>query len=218
MPLISKVEPTKKGGRFSIFLDNDFAFSVSDYVLGKYKLTEGSNFVPEQIELVVLDENKEYLKEKALNYLGFRPRSEKEVFNKINEVLSKRLSKSLKVSSLNIPKLYSQIIDSTLEFLKKYDYLNDEAFAKWLVEQRVTQGKGPMFIKQDLYQKGINKEISEASLEQVDFSKALNKEYLKATKKCAKIENEYKRKSSITRYLVSRGFSYDQIENLLLET
>ena len=210
MPLISKIEPTKKGGRFSIFLDNEFAFSVNDYVLGKYKLVEGANLLPKQIELVVLEENKEYLKEKALNYLGFRPRSEKEVFTKINEVLPKRLSKSLKVSNLNIPKLYSLIIDSTLDFLKKYDYLNDEAFAKWLIEQRLAQGKGPMFIKQDLYQKGINKELSEQVLKEVDFTKALQK----ALKKYTKIENEYKRKSSITRYLVSKGFSYDQIESL----
>lgn len=214
MPLITSIVPTKKEGRQSIFLDGKFAFSVGDYVLVKYKLAKNLNFLPEHIEQVLLEENKEYLKEKALGYLSYRPRSEKEVLDKLNTVLSLRLSKSIHVEGVNLPNIYSQILDYTFVFLKKYDYLNDEKFAEWLIEQRLRQGKGPLFIKQDLYQKGIDRELAERFLSEVDFSKTLQKEFKKALKKYSKEENEYKRKSKITRYLVSKGFSYDQIENL----
>lgn len=210
MPLITVITPTKKGDRYSIFLDGKFAFSLGEYVLLKYKLKENQNLNEEGIQEIVFEENKEYLKERALRYVSSRPRSEKEVTDKLNEILYKRLSNFQGHSET----LAKNLVDSTLEFLRKYDYLNDKAFVKWLVEQRVNQGKGPMFVKQDLFQKGISSKLAEQALSVVDFTQALKKEYSKALKKYAKEEDGHKRKNKLTRYLVSKGFSYDQIEEL----
>lgn len=207
MPLITEISPTKKGDRYSIFLDGKFAFSVGEYVLLKYKLKENQNINDEGIQEIVLEENKEYLKERSLRFIGSRPRSKKEVTDKLNEILYKRLSNSPGHSD----SIRKNLIDATLGFLKKYDYLNDSNFAKWLVEQRVNQGKGPLFIKQDLFKKGIDQKLVEQQLSAINFSQVLDKERFKADRKYAKVVDERKKREKITRYLLSKGFTYEHL-------
>src|SRR3989344_9332489 len=180
---VTSVEKTqRRKDRFSVYLEGKFAFAVSEFILNKYKLKEGTELSSIQIEEIVFEENLEYLKTKALDLLSRRPRSEKEVVDNLNKKLLKRIKdKGLRTKLLN----------SALDFLRKYNYLDDKEFAHWLVEQRLRQIKGPLFIKQDLFKKGIDKELAKEVLDGLDTKKALDKAYKKSLTKYSKEADEY---------------------------
>lgn len=101
--------------------------------------------------------------------------------------------------------------NNTIEFLKKYNYVNNVDFANWLVSQRVSQGKGKLFIKQDLLKKGVSFETISNVLNNIDTKESIKQVYKKALKKYAKENDKYKQKQKIYKYLLSKGFSYDEI-------
>lgn len=81
--------------------------------------------------------------DRALKFLSYRPRSEKEIRNKLTE---KKASK--------------EIVDKIIAWLKEQRFINDEEFARWWLEQRTTfRPKGERFIRLELKQKGIENDI-----------------------------------------------------------
>lgn len=210
--VITKLVPQKNGSRFNLYLDNKFTFGVSTFVASKYKLQTDLVLTIDQLQQIYIDEQVEHLKQRALDFLSARPRSESEVKNKLKERLQQQ---ELAVSfSTPLEDLNTNIINEVLTFLKKYNYVNDYDFAKWLVEQRTSQGKGEQFIKQDLFKKGVEKEVIAEVLQQVDSSDALQKTYTKALKKYEKEQDKYKKRQKIQRYMLYRGFTFDQISKL----
>ena len=62
MAVITKVSTQKRKGYFNIFLDNQFAFGVSEKILTEYRLFKGTELTDEQIEEIKQrDENTLYL-------------------------------------------------------------------------------------------------------------------------------------------------------------
>jgi len=238
--VITKLVPQKRGSRFNIFIDGKFAFGISVFIATKYKLSENKQVSDQDILNIYKEEQVEYLKQKALDYLGARPRSEKEVkdklkskltaskigfnypkailtngqhatgLNKVNEPIFNVNSNS----KLDLESMLIEIIEEVINFLKKYDYLNDVKFASWLCEQRLNQGKGERFIKQDLFKKGIDKKVIEQVMKELDTKSSLDASYKKALKKYSKDPDDYKKKQKIYRYLLSRGFSYGEVNSL----
>jgi regulatory protein len=209
---ITQLLPQKRGTRFNLFTDDKFAFGVSSFVASKYKLTEGLEISPVDLENIYCEEQVEFLKQKAMDFLSARPRSEKEVRDK----LKLRYSVHSKKTKYQLPdSKYQEIEAAVLAFLTKYRYLDDQKFAEWLVGQRLAQGKGPQFIKQDLFQKGVDKDVIKSVLASLDTNKALAKTYKKGLKKYEKEPDPYKKKQKLYRYLASRGFNIDQINSVL---
>lgn len=88
---------------------------------------------------------------KALRFLSFRPRSEKEVLDYL---------KKNKTQELDIVKILNK--------LREYKFIDDLAFAKWFIENR---RKGKRLILLELAQKGISKEIIEEATSIFDLIK-----------------------------------------------
>jgi len=90
-------------------------------------------------------ENSLYLR--ALKYIGFRPRSEKEVRDYLQKKIQKRVDGS-------------ELIEAIIVKLKSQNFINDLEFAKWLVRSRSEfRPKGKYLVTQELRQKGIPQEI-----------------------------------------------------------
>ena len=221
MTQVTQISPTqKRKDRFSVYLEGKFAFAVSEFILNKYKLKERTELSSIQVEEIVFEENLEYLKSKALDLLSRRPRSEKEVVDKLKLTLSKRISsppRHPEGGSFRPKDLERHLVEKVVSFLKKYNYLDDKEFAHWLVEQRLRQNKGPLFIKQDLFKKGIDKELAKEVLESLDIKKALDKAYIKALSKYSKESDVYKRKQKIYSYLLRQGFLHEEVQDLLFK-
>lgn len=117
-------------------------------------------------------------------------------------------------------KYTDEIIDKTIEFLKKYNYLNDEDFAKRFIEIH-KDTKSKRYIKQKLLIKGIdNKTIDKVFLDNDDTFD----DYSVAIKLINKKYPEYKEgnldmtlKQKIYNYLYRKGISYDIISNIIKE-
>lgn len=140
-------------------------------------------------------------KEYAFFLLKYRLRSEKELYARL---LRKRFSEdeSKKV----------------ILFLKEKKFLDDEAFTKSWVNFRLRRPFGFRRIRQELKEKGIDKEIIEGRIEEAkkDYSE---KEIVKelALTKLSKLKNidPVKARNRTFAYLIRRGFSPETVIDVL---
>lgn len=56
------------------------------------------------------------------------------------------------------------VIEKTIEWLRSYNYVNDEEYARQRVRGRQNQGWGKRAIMVDLYKKGVPRELSERAI------------------------------------------------------
>lgn len=198
---ITKIEGQKNIERVNIYIDREFAFGLTKEIQLKYGLYEGMEIDKRFIEEVLLEEEKLKAKNKALKFLSYRQRSEKEVVDKLKK-----------------EGFSQEIIDKTVEFLKGYNLVDDLNFAKNFVMDKSNINKyGPERIKYELYMKGIPESIINKVLKDYDD------EYSVALELARKKINSYKNdnKSAIYRklggFLQRRGFSYECILKVLRE-
>lgn len=141
---------------------------------------------------------------KALRFLSYRPRSEKEV---------KDFLKRKKVSA--------SAIAIILIKLKKQKFINDEEFARWWIEQRTTVApRSIRFIKIELRQKGIHQEIIEKIISNDQFliSNDLDRARKLVEKKMKRFgmtrQETYQK---LGRFLASKGFDWETIKKSIDE-
>lgn len=116
----------------------------------------------------------------------------------------------------------SEIVESVIQKLIDQKYIRDEEFTLMRIKQLVVKGYGNHYILQKLSQEKLN-----ASLDQIEnlrFDQNLDEDsqidYLIQKKLRSKeipndFESKMKLKNKITRFLISKGFNFSQINNLL---
>ena len=133
-------------------------------------------------------------------------------YSKTEKQLRDKLSQSGKYTE--------EIIDETIKFLKKHNFINDKDFAKRFIELHKSSYSIKV-LKQKLYQKGIKKDIIDEIFEDdnVDFDEeAIIKKLL--LKKCPDYyermdEMDMKEKQKLLSFLFRKGFSYDKISDVM---
>lgn len=208
MPKISQIEPQKKKkDRYNIYLDGKFALGINSQLLLTYKLKIGQNLNDSEIKKIQSEEISAKLLDKALNFLSFRPRSEKEV----RDFLAKKISKNENIPFGEAKESFAA--ESVTSKLKKYKYLNDKEFAAWWLSSRNRSNpRGRSLTKLELARKGIDKNIVESLIangpqENVLAQRALAKK-LKSWQKLGPLEL----KKKVYQYLGSRGFTFEIIK------
>lgn len=150
--IITKIEPQKNDKRINIYIDGNFAFGLMKEIQYKYSLKEGMEIEQSFIETVLLEEEQLKANNTALDYLNYRKRTEKEIIDKLSE-----------------KGFEENIINNTLDYLKKYKFVDDLDYASSFVQDKVNLSKhGPYKIRYDLYRKGVSQEIIEEVLEEDD--------------------------------------------------
>jgi len=137
----------------------------------------------------------------AVRYLASRPRSVSEIKRHLR---TKRFDEAEQ--------------DRAIDQLRAQRYIDDEAFARYWVEQRAKfRPKGQRAIASELMQKGVAREIIDLVLGEADPDAETKRARESIRRPMARWlsmdDNERKRK--IHQYLVSRGFSYDVIEEVI---
>ncbi len=151
-----------------------------------------------------MDYYQKYL-ESAIRFLGYRPRSEKEVKDNL---LKKKAP--------------TEIIDKIISWLKEQRFLNDEEFAKWWIEQRTTfRPKGIRIVKLELKQKGIGQDIIDKVLQSSELRIQNDDESAKkiVEKKIGKYKDlpKYEIYQKLGAHLARRGFDWDTIKSSIDE-
>lgn len=133
-------------------------------------------------------------KKYALHLLKYRSRSKKEI--------ERRLS----FKGFN-----KEVIDKILDYLENLGYLNDERLARDFIYEKFKRGFGRKKIIFELTNKFfLDKDLIESILRELDLDyKARIKELI--SKKIGY------RRDKILRYLLQRGFEYDQIQEVIDE-
>lgn len=194
---ITKIEQQKNNqDRWSVFIDEEFAFGVSTEEIFIFKLTVGKEISREELENLLKEKDYSKAKDIALKFLSYKARSEKEVRDKL-------VSKEVE----------SMTIDRVIEFLKRYDYINDEKFANSYVRERIRlKLEGRKKLVYDLRQKGIKQEIIDHVLDNTDIDEIDQAIQLLEKKVHDKTELDIKEKQRIYQFLLRKGFSYDIIK------
>jgi len=196
MPTITRLVAGKRNpSRVNVYLDGSFSFTLSAEEVIKRTLKFGLELTDEKVEELQGLGSQEKLFGKIINFLSYRPRSRRE--------LTDRLKKYLKDHPDSDP-----VIASILARLEKLGYLDDHKFAAWFVESRQTsRPRSTRHLRSELFKKGIDKDI----IDQILVGQDNDEQAIQAL---------IKKKSSLPRekliaYLARRGFSYDLIKKSL---
>lgn len=199
MPTITSIKPQKSKKRVNIFLDGKFAFGLDLESFVKLKLKVGAELSEKKVEEIVKKAELQKVYEKMLRFASLRPRSKKEFDNWLRK-----------------HKVYESLHEELFNKLKRLEFLNDEKFATWWIEQRLQfKSKSKRELLQELRIKGITKDI----IDDV-FSKLIIDEEASARKLLGK--NRYKwdklsnfeARRKISAYLGRKGFSWDVIRKV----
>ncbi len=143
------------------------------------------------------------IKDSAFRFLARRLHSSRELMTKL---IKKGFDKSL--------------VDDTIRSLIKQKYLDDDQFAKLLVEERSVKKRfGVNKIKSELMKKGIDRKIIDSMVNQQDTDLAESNAFYLAQKKLKllteKIDDKRKIKEKLYSYLAGKGYESDTIMKVI---
>ena len=196
--IVSNLKQLKNKNYLVTIDGNDYKFD--EEIILKYRLVKGKELDEKTLNEAILKNNIAIYYNKALNYAAKYQKGSNEIYD------------YLKKYELEDKDIY-QIIDK----LKNIKIINDDKLINDLVSSLVYKGNGINMIKEKLYQKKFNSNLIDEALKQInydDYYDALNKLAIKAKEKYKKEENEYKKKIKIKNYLLQRGYTYSDIENI----
>jgi regulatory protein len=154
MPKITALEPQKRTGRLNIFVDDRFVIGVSEDVAADLRLRVGREIESDRLREIAEAEEIHKAYESALRSLEVRARTEREIRQKLSRA-------GFEESTINA--VVAKLTDLNL--------LDDSAFATQWVEARTRpEGSRPVGrrrIAQELFQKGVDKELTQEVLADV---------------------------------------------------
>lgn len=198
--IITDIKPqVKNNKRFSIFIDGEFKFGLTDVDVLFYRLKIGDEISDKKYKMILEEVVYNNAVSKASNYLSYKMRTEKEVREKLKDEFSQ------------------EVIDKVITMLCKYNYINDLDYAiSYAKDASNLKRWGEDRIKMELRLKGIadiniiealeaisDKENTEQTIE------ALLERRIKAT------PIDLKEKKKHFEFLKRRGFKSDDILNVL---
>ncbi len=182
----------KNKERVNVYLDGEFAFGLA--MIEAIKLKKGQQLGDAEIaRLKALDEV-QTAHDRALNFLSYRPRSAEEVRRNLREKGHTDAT-----------------IDTVMSRLEQAGLIDDEAFARYWVENR-DQFKplSERALAYELKKKGVSDAAIEAALEAVDESSAAYRAGLQRARRFSGSDkNTFRKRLGDT--LARRGFSYDVV-------
>lgn len=178
MGKISKItKQVKNDERYNLFIDGKYAFSVDEAILAKFQLRKGLEIDELEISELQYEDDVKKAFNKAIQYLAYRMRTEKEIRDHLQE---------------GDPE--DGIIQEVIHKLNDIKYINDLEFAHAFVGTHMnTSDKGPTWIRGELRRKGVDDPYIEEALavfsveKQVDKAVGLTEKLLQKYRKDSKM-------------------------------
>ena len=136
---------------------------------------------------------------KILHYCDYQDRCKKEIFTKLNSL-----------------ELTDDDRNFILDFLNDEGYINDERYCRSYVKSKLNLKKwGVNKIKISLISKGIDREIIDSVVSEIDQD-SYKEELIKLLENKKINESDpYKRKAKLIRYAVGKGYSLSMVMEVL---
>ena len=200
---ITKIESQKKDKhRYNIFLDGEFTFGIYEESLVRYGLRPDDDLSDEKIKEIREYDEFGYGKKTAYSFLAYKQRSRKEIIDKLKK-----------------KKIREEIIERITDLLEKQKYLDDTAYAKNYLEDKLnSKPSGKRLIRMKLHEKGIDNEIIDRTInenytdeKEIELAARLVEKYGKKVKS----KDAADKKNKCYRYLISKGFDFETAGKVL---
>jgi len=192
----------KNRKRRSIFIDGEFALSVSESVLFQNHHKVGDSLSPDALASLKAEEETHQILQAAYRLLSYRPRSVKEMRDRL---LKKGWSE--------------EQVSPVITKLEDDGYLNDLDFARMFARDRVkTKYLGPAGLRSELFQIGIERELITQVMDEI-YTEHPTEEIIIALMRKRGIEPESevdsKEKRRLINQLKRKGFSWGEMEAIV---
>jgi regulatory protein len=194
---VSALRPTKREpDRIAVDLDGSFAFALPATLVADERIEVGDVLDHERVSSLLAAEQASRATEAALVFLGYRPRSEKEVRERLRR-----------------GGFEQDAVEHAIARLHEWRYLDDADFARRWVENRTAhRPRGRRLLQQELRHKGIDGEIvrdviDDADLDEPGAAEALARRRLPSYAG----DDPAAIRRRLSAYLARRGYGYDVI-------
>lgn len=206
MPVITKISSQKRNkDRCNIYIDDKYAFPVSLNVLVKFSLKKDQEITPQLKEEIINEETFDKYLGKALDFINYKVRTQKEV----NDRLYKYLYKDIKDKEV-IEDLHSRV----MSYIAERDLVDDENYTISYIEGKKLKSTPPgrYKIKEFLLKKGVNPKAIDKHLSSYSSELELEGARKQAEKKAGKLNLKTKKnKQKLWDYLYRKGYSSDVV-------
>ncbi len=186
----------KLKGRYSIFVDEKYAFSLSDTALLDAKLTVGQGLAQDELVAYKQMSTDDKLYGQVLRYLAIRSRSRWEI-----EAYFKRKN----VSSETAEKIFTK--------LQELGLVDDKKFAKsWVENRRLLKPTSKRRLQLELKQKRISQDVIDEVLSEDETDETTVLRGLIVRKRR---QTKYQDNEKLMAYLSRQGFNYSDIKDAL---
>ena len=199
MKITAIKQQVKNSERVSVFVDGKYSFSLTldqliDQMLKKdLELDEGRVKNLKKLS----DEGK--IRARTLEWLLNRPHSERE----LRDYLFKK-------------KCEKELIDALVEEFKDRKYLDDDAFTRWFIDVRKRKNKSKRAIESELRSKGVSPVTIQSIVTETETNGGEKDSLITLVNKLSS-RTRYKDETKLIAYLISKGFRYSDIREVLNE-
>ena len=182
--------------KYNVFVDGAFAFSLIKEDIIYFKLKEGNEIAQEKYDFIQNELIYIQAQDKALHYIGYKMRTEKEVCQKLYQ-----------------KGFAENVVQRVMEFLKKYEYVDDEKYCEGYIKERLLiSPRAKYALKMELRQRGVLESTICKVLDKMDIDE-LGDAVRLLEKKCFYLDDmNEKEKKRLFGFLQRRGYCYDIIK------
>ena len=190
--------------RRTIIFDDGTFIGISEEVLLSNPVHPGDELTPNKLKQLTNSEQKQKLRNSALNLLSFRMRSQSELKQRL-------LKKGYDV----------QDIEPLLEEFDAKNILNDSEFALAFSRDKIrSKGIGPSILRVELSNHHLPQNLVEDTVNRMytEFPiDTLLGNHLKKKKICRNSQLQEREKNRIVNFLKRKGFSWDDISRVFID-
>lgn len=198
MMTVTKIEPLSKT-RYKVYLDGQFAFTLYKGELSRYHIAEESvieDDIYDSLRLIVIKR----AKLRAMHLLSDMGRTESQLRAKLKQ-----------------GGYAEDGVEAAIRYVKSFGYINDMEYARSFIDSRKDR-KSKKELYAALLQKGVPAEIVEQVFEEADYGEKDSRQAIEALMRKRSYNPEtadVKEKQKMMGYLMRKGFSYQDVRNVL---
>lgn len=195
---ITAIEPRKKG-LSALYIDGEFAMKLDTEALLAHRFDVGREITDEQLHACVTESDTKRCKDKAMWLISYRDHSRRELLDKLKK---------------DYPE---PIAEAAVSRMEELGLINDESYARRYTADLVNlKHLGERGIRQKLYEKGIDRDLIDAILEECELDEEAQIRTVIEKKYARNLGDEKVRRRAVAA-LQRMGFGWSVIKSVLNE-
>lgn len=195
---VTKIESVTKT-KFKVYVEEQFAFVLYKSELSRYRIVTDEEITEDTFQKIKKEVILKRAKLRALHLLNDMDRTEAQLRTKLKQGL------------------YTEdIIEQTIEYVKSFGYIGDASYARRYIQSR-QKNKSKKEIYVELCKKGVAKEEIDSAMEEC-YEDQGEEEAIRTLLRKKKYNPEQATEAETQKiygYLARKGFSYDQIRQVI---